>query len=397
MRWSPPLPTDLSWERAVRVGRRTARQRLKTLETKRWHVVQCALAAGVAWFLARDVFGHPMPVFAPIAAVVSLGTSYGQRLRRVVEVTLGVAIGVFLGDILVQVIGSGTWQLVFVVTLAMIVAILGGGNQLTINQACVQSIFVTTSLATADEALVRWTDALIGGAVALVAASLVPAAPLRRPQEQAAVVVRKVAELLRAVGEVVREADAVHGMAVLADARRTDALIRELESAAAEGMSVVASSPFRVRHRPHVRRMAELVEPLDRAIRSTRVLVRQAAVAAYRGSPVPESYADLATRLADAAEVVAEQLASHESLADQPVYDGLVARARPLLLEVGRQSGEVERSGELNAEVILLQLRSVLVDLLQITGMGQYEATDSLPPVRMWPGAAGPTNAGERA
>ena len=46
------------------------------------------------------MFGHPTPFFAPIAAVVSLGTSYGQRLRRVAEVTLGVAIGVFVGDLL---------------------------------------------------------------------------------------------------------------------------------------------------------------------------------------------------------------------------------------------------------------------------------------------------------
>ena len=65
------------------------------------------IAAGVAWFVAEDVLGHPTPFFAPVAAVVSLGTSYGQRLRRVAEVTLGVAIGVFGADLLVSVIGSG--------------------------------------------------------------------------------------------------------------------------------------------------------------------------------------------------------------------------------------------------------------------------------------------------
>ena len=62
---------------------------------------------GVAWFVAHDLLGHEVPVFAPIAAVVSLGTSYAQRLRRVAEVTAGVAIGVFLGDLLVLRLGSG--------------------------------------------------------------------------------------------------------------------------------------------------------------------------------------------------------------------------------------------------------------------------------------------------
>ena len=55
--------------------------------------------------------GTTTPFFAPIAAVVSLGTSYGQRLRRVAEVTVGVAIGVFVADLLVAWLGSGWWQL----------------------------------------------------------------------------------------------------------------------------------------------------------------------------------------------------------------------------------------------------------------------------------------------
>ena len=354
----------------VERGRRTLRRGRARLSATRWAVLQCAGAAAGAWFIAHDVLGHPAPVFAPIAAVVSLGTSYGQRLRRVAEVTVGVAIGVLLGDLLVAWLGSGTWQMALIVGLAITVALMASGGQLFVNQAAVQSIFVTALAPTAGDAWTRWSDALVGGGVALVAATLVPAAPLRRPKQQAAVVVRKLAELLRAAGEVMLEADPVHGMAVLADARSTDGLIRELQSAADEGMAAVASSPFRVRHKPHVRRMAELVEPLDRAMRSTRVLVRQTAVAAYRGRPIPESYAALAFDLAEAT----EQLAAH--LAGGGNADDL----RPQLLAVGQASGRVERSQEMTAEGVLLQLRSVIVDLLQFAGMGQFEATDAMPP-----------------
>ncbi len=83
-------PLDRMWSR----GRISVRARVARLADKRWHVAQCAIAAGVAWFVAAEIFGHPTPFFAPIAAVVSLGTSYGQRLRRVAEVTIGVALGV---------------------------------------------------------------------------------------------------------------------------------------------------------------------------------------------------------------------------------------------------------------------------------------------------------------
>lgn len=359
---------DRLWSR----GRVSVRQRLGRLRAKRFHVAQCALAAGVAWFVAADLFDHPTPFFAPIAAVVSLGTSYGQRLRRVSEVTVGVAVGVLIADVLVQVTGSGAWQLTLVVALAMSTALVLDTGNILVTQAAVQSIVVASLVPAPDEALVRWTDALIGGAVALVAATVVPAAPLRRPREQAARVVLKISELLRAAGDVMLDGELDHGLAVLADARATDSLIRELQLAADEGMSVVASSPFRVRHRPHLRRMSELVDPLDRALRSTRVLVRQTAVTAYHHREVPQAYARLAHALADAAEAAAAELAA----------DRMAVSARDALVEVGRATGEVERSAVLASEAILAQLRSITVDLLLLTGMDQMESTDALPPPR---------------
>ena len=359
-------PLDRMWTR----GRTSAGQRYARLRAKRFHIAQCALAAGAAWFVASDLFGHPTPFFAPIAAVVSLGTSYGQRLRRVAEVTLGVAIGVLVADLLVQLIGSGAWQLLLVVALAMSTALLLDGGQIFVTQAAVQSIVVSTLIPDPDAALVRWTDALIGGAVALVAATVAPAAPLRRPREQAALVMHKIAELLRAAADVMVDGEVEHGLELLADARSTDYLIRELQLAADEGMSVVASSPFRVRHKVHLRRMSELVDPLDRALRSTRVLVRQTAVTAYHRRAVPPSYARLATDLADAAEQVFDELAA----------DRMAVRAREALLAVGEATGRVERSESLAAEAILAQLRSIVVDLLLLSGLDQMESTDALPP-----------------
>jgi len=364
MEVGPPL--DRAWSR----GRTSLAARLGRLRSKSWQIGQCALAAGVAWYIAAEVLGHTTPFFAPIAAVVSLGTSYGQRLRRVAEVTLGVAIGVFVADLLVSVTGTGWWQLTLIVALAMTAAFLLDGGQLFVTQAAVQSIVVATLLPDPSQGLVRWTDALIGGAVALVAATVVPAAPLRRPREHAATVLRKVADLLRTAADVMVDGEAEPALDLLADARDTDYLIRELQVAADEGLAVVASSPFRVRHRPGVRRMAELVDPLDRSLRSTRVLVRHTAVAAYHRRPIPHSYAVLARELADATVAVADELAA----------DRMAVAARDALLAVGAATGHVERSSVLSAEVVLAQLRGVVADLLLLTGLDSLEATDALPP-----------------
>ena len=122
--------------------------------------------------------------------MICLGTSYGQRLRRVAEVTVGVAIGVFLADLLLLLIGTGAWQVSVLVALAMTVTLLLNAGTLFVTQAAVQGIVVVTLRRTPGYAVTRWLDALIGGGVALVAAAVVPRAPLRRPREQASLVVR---------------------------------------------------------------------------------------------------------------------------------------------------------------------------------------------------------------
>jgi uncharacterized membrane protein YgaE (UPF0421/DUF939 family) len=347
------------------------RQRAARLRAKAWQIGQCAVAAGVAWFLASDVLGHDAPFFAPIAAVVSLGTSYGQRLRRVAEVTVGVAVGVLVGDLLTHWLGSGGWQIALIVSLAMATALLLGQGVLFVNQAAIQAIVVSTLVPSAGDAFMRWTDALIGGGVALVAAAVVPRAPLRRPREQAGVVVRKIAVLLRAAAEGIREGNAERSLAILQDARSTDELVVELRAAADEGLSVVRSSPFRRRHRGRVRAMADLVEPLDFALRNTRVLVRRVAVASYRHEPIPASYAVMLEELAECAEDIADELSEGRS----------ATAVRDRLAALGRSTSRMERSTDLSAEVVLAQVRSLVADLLAVTGMDPLAATDVIPPV----------------
>src|SRR5690242_4685607 len=364
-RSSPSSYVDLALARS----RTSLRARVARLRSKSWQVGQCAIAAGVAWYVAADLIGHDRPFFAPIAAVVALGTSYGQRLRRVAEVTLGVAIGVFLGDVITHLLGSGGWQIALIVSLAMVSALLLDAGAIFVTQAAVQAIVVSTLLPDPGKAFTRWTDALIGGAVALLAATVVPGAPLRRPREQAAVVVSRISALLRSSATSIEDGDVDRAMATLADARRSDALIAELRAAADEGMSVVASSPFRWRHRGGVRRMLELVEPLDFALRNTRVIARRVAVAAYRHEPIPPGYA---TFLRDLAEVTDQMTAELRA-------DRMAETARDPLIALGRASAHLERTTVLSAEVVVAGVRSLIADLLAVSGMDPLDATDQIP------------------
>ena len=70
-------------------------------------IIQTALAACVAWFLAVLILGIDRPTFAPIAAVIALGLAVGERVRRAVELTLAVAFGVAMADLEPARIGHG--------------------------------------------------------------------------------------------------------------------------------------------------------------------------------------------------------------------------------------------------------------------------------------------------
>src|SRR5919202_4270320 len=73
-----------------------------------WQILQTAVAAGAAWVLATLILGHEEPpVFASIAAVISLGLAVGRRLRRTLALLIGVAFGIIVADLLVVVLGVG--------------------------------------------------------------------------------------------------------------------------------------------------------------------------------------------------------------------------------------------------------------------------------------------------
>jgi uncharacterized membrane protein YgaE (UPF0421/DUF939 family) len=357
--------SDRAWER----GRLSLSARLRRLESKAWMIGQCAVAAAVAWWIAREVFGHQAPFFAPVAAVLCLGTSYGQRFRRVAEVSVGCSVGIGIADAFTHVAGRGSWQIAVVVAIAMAAAVLLDGGPMFIGQAAVQSIVVTTLLPI-DGGVSRIVDALVGGGVALIAATVVPGAPLRRPRIEAAKVTRELAWLLRLARTSAHDVDAQAAGDALDRARETERLLGELRAAAQEGLEVVRSSPFRRGAGPHVRSIAEVVGPLDRALRNTRVLMRRVLASARMGETMPDDYLALLDDLADVTEDIARRLGANES--PEPMQQRLI--------EIAEATSRASEPLTLSAAVVLGQLRSIVVDLLELSGVSPAEAFSLVPP-----------------
>lgn len=333
-------------------------------------ILQCAIAATTAWSISEFLLEHPKPFFAPIAAVVCLGLSDTQRLRRMIELAFGVTIGVGIAELLVNQIGNGWWQIGLVVVLGMSVAQLVGGGSLMSNQAALQAVFLTAVPQTAGEGLYRWEDALIGGTTALVVVALLPADPSRTVRQEAKDLIRVLAEISEQSASALRSGDVQRADAALDKARHTQTDIEAWTNALRGGEEISRISPLRRRRRPELVRYRRALVGLDLATRNLRVAVRRIVNALETGAQMPAEIADVFDHLAEVLRLLENEVGtSSERLMSTTALATLAKRLDPAVL--APQS--------LPANVVVAQLRSVVVDLLESTGMDSQQARDLLP------------------
>jgi uncharacterized membrane protein YgaE (UPF0421/DUF939 family) len=359
---------DLS-DRTIRRGEASAVRRIERWRQRAFMIVQCAVTAGLAWLIASMLLGHEVPYFAAAAAILVLGVAYGQRLRRGVDVAIGVTLGVALGDLWLVLFGAGVWQVVLVCAIAMSLATLVGAGPLITTQAGANSIAVLVMAPSPIYGFERWLDAVIGSTLALLVATVAPSGPLRKPGEVAAKVVAGMAETLEGAADALAANDEHAASAVLDQVQATEKALATFDVVAAEGLEVVRYSPFRRRQLGLAIALADLHEPLDHASRNLRVLVRRCVVAVWRGDQVPKAYQDLIRRLAEASRLIAKELAEHR----------LPTAARDQLREVAETSAHLALTESMSAVVILAQTRSIVADMMQLTGIEYGDARELIP------------------
>lgn len=161
---------------------------LRALATEAWPLLHQAGAATVAWVIARHVVHHHQPFFAPIAAVVALNASLGERGLNAVRLLLGVVVGIVTAELAIWALGGGYVALALATFAAMAVARALGGARIVIAQAAASAI-LTVAVANGEVGVQRLADALIGAGVALVFSQLLfapePVALVRRAEAAA--------------------------------------------------------------------------------------------------------------------------------------------------------------------------------------------------------------------
>ncbi|MET8139246.1 FUSC family protein [Sphaerisporangium sp. NPDC005288] len=351
----------------------TVRRRLRRLAARTPSILQCSVAAAVAWIVAKDLLGHPAPFFAPVAVVVCIGVSMGRRVRRMLEMVVGVSLGVGVGDLLVAWIGSGPWQIALVVALAMACAVLLDSGPVIALQAGSSAVLVATLLPPSGSGgTARMLDALVGGVVGIAAVGLFPIDPLALAHRHGRVVLNELAEALEGAAEAIAAADLPLAADSLEKARGSHRAVEQLASALQTGREIALLSPLRWRSRSRLARYQAAAAPIDLALRNTRVMLRRTLAALRDREPMPGALPERLHSLAEVVRLLRDELAEGV----EPV------RARRAALAVAdgvRASGE-EAAG-FSTRVVTAQLRSITVDLLMATGTDRETATAAMPPV----------------
>ncbi|HEX6711295.1 MAG TPA: FUSC family protein [Rubrobacter sp.] len=338
-------------------------------------ILQTAVAAGVAWFLAGFLLGLDRPTFAPIAAVISLGLAVGERGRRAVELTLGVAFGILIADFLVSILGVGAVQSGIVVALAMTVAAFLGSLEIGVTEAAISALIIMITFRSSEAGLPldRFLEALIGGGTALLINALLPLNPERMVAEAAYHVFDESVNVLRELADALDEGEAQRVQTAYLKAQEIDARVSGLKEAVVAGRETARLAPPRRRSLGHLELYAAAADPIDLTVRDLRALARAALAVVQPGGSVPDRLSGAIRDLARATEALGVYLETSGSTHDTRTFALEAAREATVLLD---EYEDLARNLAVNA--VVDQIHSSAVDILRSTGMDRGAALQAL-------------------
>ena len=367
-----------SWQQRIEPGIRL-RNRLRSgvlLLRGTWlQILQTAVAACAAWFLSVLLLDVERPTFAPIAAIICLGLAVGERARRAIELTFGVAFGVAIADLLVWGVGVGALQTGLVVILAMALAVFLGREETGVKEAAISAVIILITFHSGASGLPmeRFLEALIGGGTALLINALLPINPERMVEEAAHPVFDDSAAVLEDVAGALESGDAERAQNAYLKAREIDARVSGLKEAVAAGRETARLAPPRRRSLRQLDLYAAAADQIDLTVRDVRALSRAALSVVRPEDPSPEPLSEAVHTLAAATGALAVYLDTSGDPED----------TRRLALEAAREVSALlnereDLASNLAVNALVDQIHASAVDLLGSAGMDRSSALQAL-------------------
>jgi uncharacterized membrane protein YgaE (UPF0421/DUF939 family) len=339
--------------------RSTARSRVRLLRPHLLPIVQTAAAAVAAYYVALLLpLADSRPVFASIAAVISLGATYSRRGARAAELIGGVVVGLTVADLIVQAIGTGPLQIGLMIVLAMGAAVALGGGELLVSEAAVSALLLASLEPTSHGFTPdRFIEALTGGAVALVVGGLLfPPNPSLMAGRAAQRVFAGLGRTLEELARALADGDPARAERGLRMAAHLDGDIDGLAEDLGTAREAARLAPPRRAARDLLERYTRTLPHLDLAARNVSILARHSVRYSRSRLRAPDGLSEAVSELAQAVWM----------LGATPDDPRLSADARDRAIAAAAQAREVfEHEPDLVLTEIVGQVRGVAVDLLR--------------------------------
>jgi len=223
-----------------------------------WAITQASVAAGLAWYIAHDLLGHPDPFFAPIAAAVALSASNVFHAQRAVQNIGGVALGIILGAVVQLLLGTEAIAIAVAVLVGLCIAVLIGqgfiAQGLTFANQTAGSAILVMALSGGDQLFQRLQEALIGGGLAVVFSVLLfPVNPLTALRDARVGVLNGLRDVLAQTADTVSGRTGAAADWPYAAADRLHERLDELVEARSNARHLVLTAPRRWAARSTVR------------------------------------------------------------------------------------------------------------------------------------------------
>jgi uncharacterized membrane protein YgaE (UPF0421/DUF939 family) len=342
-------------------------------------ILQTAAAAVAAYYVALLLpLDDNKPVFASIAAVISIGASYHQRGRRAAELVAGVVVGLTVADLIIHAIGTGPLQIGLMIVIAMSAAVILGGGELLVSEAAVSALLLASLERTSSGySPDRFIEAVVGGIVAMAVASVFfPPDPALIVGRAAQTVFADLGETLERVASALEAADPERAEHALRIARGIDADTAALEEAVATAREMVRFAPPRRGARSVLERHANTLTHVDFAVRNTGVLARHALRYTRSRLVAPDGLVVAVRELAQAVWALAGAY-------DDPARS---TQARDhARLAAARAREAFEQEPDLTLTEIIGQVRSTAVDVIRSADAiaGAVQPADEVPTEEM--------------
>lgn len=343
-----------------------------------------AIAAVTAYAFAHFIFGHSEPYFAATSALISLGFGRDPHIRKALEVSIGVTLGILVGDSLQALLGQGYWQGVIVVFVTIILARFIDSGVIFTTQMSIQAVMVVLLPMPVEGPLSRSLDAVIGGVIAIAITMMTPVSVKKETVAGLRELFTSVTGVFRELAHALEEHDSRSGWVGLIEARGLQSKIDGVRTELSAADVRASYSPTRKSTRQDLKEMSRTLEKTDLAVRSLRIIARRVITVIDEVDARDDTEDDL-ERMASWFSEVADALAILGRSVAEPVAPG---RHRSLSVARDALGSATTKltprnlgADTLHGEALVMMCRPMMVDFIEATGSDHDEAASYLPNV----------------